>query len=269
MSWYNFFIKKEEEKRSQEPAQVKHEDDSCGNFCNDTLTFASIINGKFSTNTLSSVYAACELLANSLASMQLNVVKVDNFGHHDILHHHPLQRVFHDRGEQTISMFQTMKLSILDTLKKGNGYIYILRASTGDIIGLRWLDASTVTIMYNEQKDELYYLCSHIKGKILPKDIIHFVKNTKGTSGVDGVSVLSYARDVITLAQCAESQAKSFFESGCNVSGILSAGPGTNLTNLQRQQLSNSWSIRGSRSSIQVLPANVQYVPIGTDAAKA
>lgn len=258
------------EMRSDQNNNTQTHMDNCDCSYADTLTFASLLTGKFSNNTLSSVYAACEKIANALACMPLRVVKESVEGHQEILHGHPLQKIFRDRGTQTVSMFMTMKNAILDTLKKGNGYIYINRADTGDVLSFRYLDASSVTIMYNEKTDTLYYLApTVIKGKIMPNQILHFVKNTKGTGGVEGISVLTYARDVIALAKAAEEQAKSFFESGCNVSGILSAGPGTNLSNLQREQLRSSWAIKGNKSSIQVLPSNVQYVPIGTDASKA
>ena len=235
----------------------------------DSLTFAQLFNQRYSYNTLSSVYAACEKIANSLASMPLRVVQESADGHKEVLSTHPLQKIFKDRGQQTLSMFQTVKNALLDTMKRGNGYLLINRASTGEVLSFRYMEASAVTIMYNEQKDSLYYLApNYVKGRIEPQNIIHFIKNTKG-SGPEGQSVLSYAQSVCDLAKAAQDAAAEFFASGCNINGVLSAGPGTVINAKQREELKSSWTIKGSKTSIQVLPANVQYHQIGVDSARA
>lgn len=271
MSWYDFLMKDADlEARSQEPEvrqEPKEEEFDCS-FA-DNLSFAQLFNNRYSYNSLSSVYAACEKIANSLASMPLRVVQQSMDGHQEVLTTHPYQKIFRDRGVQTMSMYMTMKNAILDTLKRGNGYILINRAQTGDITSFRYMDASTVSIMYNEQKDSLYYLApNYVKGKIMPADIIHLIKNTK-SNGIEGQSVLNYAHSVCDLAKAAEDAAAEFFASGCNINGVLSAGPGTVINAKQREELKQSWTIKGSKTSIQVLPANVQYHAIGVDSARA
>jgi HK97 family phage portal protein len=87
------------------------------------------------------------------------------------------------------------------------------------------------------------------------------------SDGVRGVSVLNYAKDVLELAKSAEASAKEFFASGMNINGILSCA--TMLNEKQRQDIRNSWTLGGGKTSLQILPANIQYQAIGTDAAKA
>lgn len=117
-------------------------------------------------------------------------------------------------------------------------------------------------------KDNLYYLApTYVKGKILPENIIHLVKNTKG-DGVTGVSVLTYARDVLDISKASEDAAMDFFSSGCALNGLLTS-TGVNITNAQREQLKQSWNMKGSRTSIQVLPPGLKYEQIGVDSAKS
>ena len=78
---------------------------------------------------------------------------------------------------------------------------------------------------------------------------------------------MSYAHEVVELAKAAEASAKEFFESGMNINGILSCA--TMLNEKQRQDIRNSWTMGGGKTSLQILPANVTYQAIGTDASKA
>lgn len=51
-----------------------------------------------------------------------------------------------------------------------------------------------------------------------------------------------------------------------NVSGLLACK--TMMTEKQRQDIKASWQSGGGRNSLQVLPVNVDYVQLGTDASK-
>lgn len=234
----------------------------------ESLTFQQLLGiTSHGNKTLSAVYACLELISSSLASIPLRVVKQDVNGHQTVVNHHPLQKIFRNKNYQTMSMYMTIKNMVLDVLQKGNGYIYINRLEENTVTSLRWISASDVTIQYDENKDTLYYLIPKITTKkILPKDIIHISKNTS-SDGMTGISVLSYAKDVLDLARSAEASAKEFFASGMNINGILSCN--TMLNDKQRQDIRSSWQQGGGKTSLQVLPANVTYQQIGTDASKA
>lgn len=271
MSWFDIFLKDAEtETRAQIPVQQQQVEEHCDCAYASALTFAELVNQKYSNLTLSSVYCCIEKISSALASMSLRVVESDAEGHQKILGRHPLQVIFRNRGPQTATMYMTMKAAIADTMKRGNGYIYINRSPEGEVISLRYVESGQVSIMYNERNDSLYYLIPTIsKGKVLPENLIHFIKNTKGPGCVEGVSVLTYARDVLNLSKSAESSAEAFFNSGCNVNAILSTGPGVVLNAQQREELKASWAIKGSKTSIQVLPANIKVDQLGIDPQRA
>ena len=272
MSWKDWFINdlQEQPQVTEERAvpNTQQPQEECDCSYADTLTFSQLFNSRYSSNTLSAVFACMEKIANTLASLPLRVVQQDAEGHQTILQHHPLHRIFCSRTISTSPMNITMKNAILDVMRRGNGYILIVRGADGQVTGLRYMDAAGVSIQYNQMKDSLYYLApTYVKGKIMPENIIHLVKNTKA-DGITGVSVLTYARDVLDLSKAAEDAASEFFKSGCALNGVLTS-TGVNLNAAQREQLKNSWSMKGSRTSIQVLPAGLNYQQIGVDSAKS
>lgn len=233
----------------------------------ESLLFGQIMSGNYSYKTLSAIYGCVEKISNAIASMPLRVVQESVDGHMEVIGHHPVQNIFRSRNFQTMTMFHTIKHLMQDVLMRGNGYLYIVRSNeTGLVTSLRWVSGADVSPIYDEQKDTLYYLIPKITTKkIFPKDVIHIIKNSN--NGVNGISVLNYAKDVISLTKAAEESAKEFFASGMNINGILSCQ--TMLNEKQRQDIRASWQLGQGKTSLQILPANVSYQQIGTDADKA
>lgn len=65
------------------------------------------------------------------------------------------------------------------------------------------------------------------------------------------------------MAKAAELSAQSFFDSGLNVSGLLSAKQAFNQT--QMQQIKQQWQSgsRSGKASLQFLPLGVDYIQLG------
>jgi len=57
--------------------------------------------------------------------------------------------------------------------------------------------------------------------------------------GINGISTLCHARNILGLATDAESHAAGFFKGGANLGGILKVN--TPLSDKQKQTLKNSW----------------------------
>ena len=115
----------------------------------------------------------------------------------------------------------------------GNGFAYIKRDNKGNAIELQYLRPETVTINYNELTNVLSYYCAQVKGIIEPCNMIHLVKYSK--NGVEGISVLANAANSLGLSWDTEVQARNFFKSGCNLSGLINST--TNLTAKQKQEI--------------------------------
>lgn len=209
-----------------------------------------------SAQTLSAVYRATEIISDSIAILPIKV-KIRNIKHKDELPEHALYHAFNNN---IISKYTMMKMLITDVIMNGNGFAYIERAGDGTVTGLRYLQRGTVTINYNKTKQTLSYECREIKGKIEPCNMIHLVKNTK--DGVNGISVLTFARRSINLANSTEAAATSWFSNGCQPSGVLTV-QGV-LSSKQREDIRNSWNQiqGGTGGGLAVLPGSMSYEAI-------
>lgn len=241
---FNIGKKKEKEKR---------------NFTNelpifgDALTFGNYTK-TYSAMNVSAAYRATSIISDSIAILPINV-KLNN---KDILADHPLNLVF-KKGLNHLTKYNFMKLLIQSVILKGNGFAYIERASDGTPISLQYLE--NVTVFYNKQKNQLYYLSSTIgPKKIEPCNMIHLVKNSY--DGINGVSVISFATRSLKIANNTENSASNFFNSGCNLAGVLTVQG--QLTNQQRNDIRSSWNQAYSEggNGLAVLQGNMDYKPI-------
>lgn len=237
----------------------------------DTLNYVSVSGGalpftelsnQYSAMNISAVYRAVEIISDSVAMLPIQI-KDTNKEHSEIIDTHPLNFVF---DNNLISKFNFIKLLITSVLLRGNGFAYIKRGSNGQAIGLQFLMNEDVAISFNREKNELYYLCNLVsKKKIEPVNMIHLVKNT--VDGVNGISVLSYARRAIKLAGNTENSANSFFTNGCNLSGVLTVQG--QLNDKQRNDIRTSWNQAYSNggNGLAILQGNMEYKPIQLNAA--
>lgn len=273
MGWFTRSNNKEKQ-RQEEMRQMlssmlqEREKRDCEDKCpsSDSLPFASLLARNYSYRSLSSCYACIELISTSIASIPLRVCSEDEHGHREVVAHHPLQRIFRGKNRQTMSMFRIMKEVMQDVLMRGNGYIQIVRSQGGDITQLKHLPANSVSVMYNEFNDTLYYIVTSKNPdrsvKMTPDQIIHITRTTR--DGVNGISTVDYAQDVLQLAKSSEMAARKFFDSNMNVSGLLSCK--VPLNEKQRTDIKNAWTAGRGENVLQILPVGVDYVALGSSA---
>ena len=231
------------------------------NYSGEALPFNELKN-TYAAMNISAVYRAVEIISDSVAILPIKIKQTDST-HSEELKTHPLNNVFNNN---TLSKYNFIKLLIQSVILKGNGFAYIHRANDGTCIGLQYLEAGDVTINYNKNKNELFYICNLIsKKKIEPCNMIHLVKNSY--DGVNGISVLSYATRAIKLAGNTENSANSFFTNGCNLSGVLTVEG--QLNDKQRSDVRNSWNQAYSNggNGLAILQGNMKYQPIQLNAS--
>lgn len=212
----------------------------------------------FTSTQLSGVFSALENISNAIAQLPIYITDGSN---NEIEHY--VKKLFYTNQ---ISKFNLFKQIVWDIYLKGNAFLYIRRDNKGVPTELVYLKPQQVTINYNENNHVLYYLAnSLVRGKIAPIDIIHFYKN-----GIfDGKSTISFGAQSIELAKETDSVSKSYFRSGCNVNGIIKML--TNSTDKQRQEIQSAWqnNIGKGKNGVAVMPQNVDYIKLGSDANSA
>ena len=179
---------------------------------------------------------------------------------------HPINLLFADKNSRT-DKFTFIKMLVQSVICIGNGFAYIKRTQDGTPVKLIFLESSDVTINYIKETDTLYYQVGFIKNgsRIEPYNMLHF--KMFSNNGVQGISLLANARRTLSLAAATDSQAKSFFENGASLNGIINST--TQLSAKQRQEILSSWNTTYSNGGrgIAVLQGNLSYQPISLNAA--
>lgn len=218
--------------------------------------------GNSTAMSISAVYRATEIISDTIAILPIKV-KMKDGSHKDDFDSHSINYVFKN-GIEKINRYNFIKLLVQSVILKGNGFAYIERGADGMVTGLRYLQNGDVTINYNRQLNKLNYTCSLVSRKAIEQeDMIHLVKNSY--DGVNGVSVLSYAKRIIDTANSTENTANSFFSNGCNVTGVLTSPK--ILRKEQKEQIRTSWTTQALNkgvygSMLGILDDGMTYQPI-------
>ncbi len=255
MKLFNLFKKKNEEQRGLQYISSY----------SDGLMFG----GGTSNNTalnISAVYRAVELISDNIAILPIVVKNIEK-DHISELEEHNILDVFSNRNN-IVSKYQFIKLIVQSVILYGNGFAYIHRDKNGDVTNIQYLHPNDVQIHYNKNTNTLWYTSTLLNNqKIEPINILHFVKNT--VDGIKGKSVISYANRSIQNANYTENQALSFFNSGCNLAGILTVQG--QLNDQQKEQIRSSWNqaYSANGSGLAVLQGNMSYQPLQVSATDA
>ena len=214
---------------------------------------------------ISAVYAAVSLIANTVASIPILVRQEDKDGYQMVDYNHPIYKMLED-NESQCTQFEMIKYTLQSLMLKGNGYIYIERDNTGKAKSFRWLPSDSVSIIYNQVKNDLYYVCPWVsKKKIEPVNMLHFKINSN--DGINGRSVISYATRSIKNSNATENSAVNFYDSGCNLNGIIKVNG--SLTPQQKTDIRTSWRESMDGQGLAVLQGNMDYTPIQMNVADA
>ena len=236
--------KKEVEKREAQPVQYVT--------YGDALTFGQIFNNYTALNC-SAFFAATSLISNTIAMLPIKVLVsgVDGKNNYE---EHPILTALDNMPN--ISKFSLLKLIVQSVILRGNAFVYVERKGN-KVTGLRYLESGDVTINYDKEKNTLWYQCPFISNKyIMPKDMLHFVLNSY--DGINGVSLLSYAKRTLAITNASENSAKQFFDNGMNVNGILKVM--TPISQKQKEEIRQSWNQAYSgQGGLAVINGNMEY----------
>ena len=237
-----------------------------GFYADGSLMFGTLSTSQYSATNLPTAYRCINLISDTIASMPIAVKKRSAKGKTLEVKNHPINLLFQDKNSRT-DKFTFIKMLIQSVICKGNGFAYIKRAQDGTPIKLIFLESSDVTINYMKETDTLYYQVSFLKNgsRIEPYNMLHF--KMYSNNGIQGISLLANARRTLSLAAATDSQAKSFFENGASLNGIINST--TQLSAKQRQEILSSWNTTYSNGGrgIAVLQGNLSYQPISLNAA--
>ena len=212
---------------------------------------------------LSTVYRCVEVISDSIAQLPLEPFRMDSNGYKIKFTSHPTYKLLNKEPNPRMTRFDFIKVMVVSTLLKGNGYAYIERDNSGNAQGLHFLPSELVTIIRPKTlKESVSYSIAGL-GKVESCNMIH-IKNFS-YDGIEGVSTLRHARNTLGLALDSDAHAAGFFKGGANLAGILKSE--TNLNAKQKDDLKRSWQMAfspatGTPNGVAVLEGNLSFQPI-------
>ena len=220
---------------------------------------------------LSAVYRCVEVISNAIASEHWDILEWTQPKGWTPSPFHKSEYMLNNEPNQAMSRFTLMKALITKVLLEGNGYIYITRNGIGDPIDLRLIEG-TVSV-YQRKDGSVYYETGQQEGPditIESADMIHILNFTH--NGIIGISTLRHAIDTVVVSQASEASAKGFFQSGANMSGILSVEG--KLTKEKADAIKDSWSqafsiTSGTPGGVAVMEKGLGFEPVTVNPKEA
>jgi len=218
---------------------------------------------------LSAVYRCVDVRSDSIATMPQDIyvkdgkqwIKDDNHFAYSILNIQP---------NPSCSSYTFRKTLMAQVDLYGNGYVRIYRNDYGDPLKLELLTGG-VTMYLKPDLTVYYEVLNEYTGTrevIDGDDMIHVTNFTY--DGLLGVSVLTHAANITNLAQSADGQAKGFYSSGANLSGIISV-PGK-IDAAKAKLLKESWgasfnynSSLGTSGGVAVMEGGAEFKPVSVN----
>jgi HK97 family phage portal protein len=214
----------------------------------DTVTFDSAMQ-------LSAVWSCVKLLAETVASLPINVYKITENGR-KVDKNNDLQVLFSgkvNRYQTKVEFFETVILNLVI-----NGNAYCLIQKFGDkIVGLLPLmaDQMRVTLMPDGSVTYEYYQDAGVT-VFSEKSIWHL--KLMG-NGIIGLSPLDHQKRTLGIAQAAENAVTKIYKNGAKPSGVLTLDKF--LTEPQREQIRNKfYSLSsGNQDRLMVLEGGMKW----------
>lgn len=173
---------------------------------------------------ISTVYACVKVIAESMALMSLEVMKLNGKNKvADIFH--PIYKLLSREPSPLYNRFEFIESIMVWVLLWGNAYALIRRNRYGEPQDLTILPAYEVTPKLTE-RGRLFYEWNSIKGSqiIQPDNMLH-LKNL-GTTGILGMSPITVQRENLANSMAKQQQEGAFYANGAKASGVLMT-PGT------------------------------------------
>lgn len=217
--------------------------------------------GSFATSQsmrLSAVYAATNMISNSVALLPMKIVTEEGGRKREIVH--PLTRVLNLKPNNTYNHFNFFKMLIESVILKGNGYALIERDENLNVTALHYIDADWVTPMI-QADGTVKYIVNGMSQAVDAINMIHLYQHLDNT--YRGISTIKYADMTLNGTHAAEKHSENFFKSGAGLMGVLkSSAP---MTNEQKRQAAESWRLSISNSQgggVAILPQGLDFTPI-------
>ena len=207
------------------------------------------------------VYACVRILAETIASLPLNIYRSTGNGKEKAIDHQ-LYYLLHDEPNPEMTSFVFRETLMSHLLLWGNAYAQIIRDGRGKVLALYPLLPDRMTVDRTTE-GQLYFEYRKDTGYVIlrPEDILHIPG--LGFDGLVGYSPIAMAKNAIGMAIATEEYGGKFFANGASPGGVLEH-PGVVK---DPARIRESWNAvyqgSGNAHRVAVLEEGMKFQPIG------
>jgi len=166
-------------------------------------------------------WAAVRILAESIATLPLNIIRLAPDGSRQVVRTHPVHRLLHDVANPQMTAYTFKEVAMTHVATWGSGFALKVRDGAGQLRQL-WPLAPERTDVERDPTGELEFRYTRSNGQqvtLTAADVFY----VPGLSwdGVKGYSIIRQARETIGLGLAAEEHGARFFGNGATTSFVL------------------------------------------------
>ena len=187
---------------------------------------------------ISTVYACVRVLAETIASLPLNVYESDGKGGSRIAENHPLEYLLHDAPNEEMTSFIWREQMMTQILLRGNSYSQIVRNGKTAIMSIYPLLSSNMTVDRDDSGalTYKYQMADENTITLSPSEVLHIPG--MGFDGIMGYSPIALMKTTLGLTLAAEEYGSKVFGNGATPAGVL-----THPNRLKDpEKLRNAWN---------------------------
>jgi len=167
-------------------------------------------------------WAAVRILAESMASLPIDVMRLGPAAERTVARDHPVHRLLHYTTNPETTAYRFVETAMTHTVTWGNGYALKIYDGLGALRELRPLATDRMEVRRDPPGFALIYRYTRRDGTTidLTRDQVFHLAGL-GWDGDQGYSVLRMARETIGLGLAAEEHGARFFGSGATSNFVL------------------------------------------------
>jgi len=209
---------------------------------------------------IAAVFKADTMISNAVAGLPLEPYVLQD----DLLQVDPQSKftnLLNIEPNPLYSKFNFWKVMVHNYLLNGNGYAYILRDASGNPLEFLLFDPDDIEIYFSTDENKIKYKYKPADGFIDPTNMLHIINHT--INGYFGFGCVHYGARSLGLAIAADKTAKGYFESGGNISGLITVTG--RLDPAKAAELKTAWTNAFSPYSDGTTPGGVMVMENGID----
>lgn len=207
---------------------------------------------------MTAVYACVRVIAETVASLPLNVYQYTDRGSEKAVGH-PLYRILHDEPNHEMTSFILRETMLSHLLLWGNAYCQILRNGRGQVLGLYPLLPEKMAVDRDAGGNLTYDYTTRDGGvvRLRPEDVLHIPG--LGFDGIMGYSPIALEKNAIGLGMAAEEYGSRFFSNGATPSGVLTHPNTVKNPTALRESWNAAYGGAGNSGKVAILEEGMKF----------